>query len=111
MFRSASTVNLDGDLDQARLDALRSALRLRPQGRLGDAWDQIQGERIDEVPGGRVEIVLNRDDLGGPWSFRLHAEDQPTADALRALEEEVCAAAGAVGLTVTGVTRVQWPAP
>ena len=105
MFRSAVTVLLDGDLDQARLNALRDALRLRPEGRLGDAWDQIQGERIDEVPGGRLEIVLNRDDLGGPWSFRLHAEDQPSTESLRALEAEVSAAAEAVGLTVTGVTR------
>jgi hypothetical protein len=105
MFRSAVNVQLEGDLDQARLNALRSALRLEPEGRLSDAYDQIQGQRIVDVPGGRLKVLLIRDDIGGPWSFRVNAEDQPSTGALRAVEAEVAAAAQAVGLTVVGVSR------
>ena len=105
MFRSAVNVQLGGDLDQARLDALRAALRLEPEGRLSDAYDQIQGQRVVDVPGGRLKVVLIRDDIGGPWSFRVNAEDQPSTGALRAVEAEVTAAAEAAGLAVLGVTR------
>jgi hypothetical protein len=105
MFGSAVTVNLSGTLDRARLNALRSALNLRPEGRLDDAWDEIQGERVDEVPGGRIQILLYRFDLPGPWEFHLNIEDDPSAEALRTAEEQVVAAAGAVGLTVAGVSR------
>jgi hypothetical protein len=105
MFRSAVNVQLGGDLDQARLDALRSALRLEPEGRLSDAYDQIQGQRIVDVPGGRLKVLLIRDDVGGPWSFRVNAEDQPSTEALRAAEAEVVAAAEAAGMAVVAVSR------
>jgi hypothetical protein len=105
MFRSAVRVHLAGDVDRARLDALRAALRLKPEGRFDDAWDEIQGERIDEVPGGRLKILLFREDVPGPWEFRIHAEGEPPTDALQAVEEELAAAARAIGLTVTETTR------
>jgi hypothetical protein len=105
MFRSAVTIKLAGTLDQARLDALRSALRLRPEGRLSDAWDEIQGRRTDEVTGGRLQILLYRDDVAGPWAFHVNVEGEPSEPALRAVEQELTAAATANGLSVTGVVR------
>jgi hypothetical protein len=105
MFKPAVTVNLSGTIDQIRLDALRSALNLHPEGRLGDAWDQIQGRRVDEVPGGRIQILLYRFDVPGPWEFHLGIESDPSVDALRAVEEQVVAAAHATGLTVADVSR------
>jgi Na+/glutamate symporter len=69
---------------------------------------EIQGERIDEVPGGRLKI--------GPWEFHLNAEAEPSVEALRTMEEEVAAAAQTVGLTMgvllggqvqCGVSRIQ----
>jgi hypothetical protein len=105
MFESAVTVNLSGTIDKARLDALRSDLNLHPEGRLDDAWDQIQGERVDEVPGGRVQILLYRFDVPGPWEFQLNIEGEPSAETLRAVEEQVVAAVQATGLTVADVSR------
>jgi hypothetical protein len=105
MFKSAVTVNLSGTIDKARLNALRSELHLRPEGRLDDAWDEIQGRRVDEVPGGRVQILLYRTDVPGPWAFYLNVEGDPSAEALRAVEEQVVAAARGTGLTVADVSR------
>jgi hypothetical protein len=104
MFRSAATVDLGGDLDEARLDALRSALRLEPEGRLDDPYDEIQGRRADEAPGGRLEILLCRTNVGGPWSFGVDVDGQPPVEVVRAVVEEVAAAAQWVGLTVAAVT-------
>jgi hypothetical protein len=77
---------------------------------------EIQGERIDEVPGGRLKILLFREDVLGPWEFHLNAEAEPSVEALRTMEEEVAAAAQTVGLTMgvllggqvqCGVSRIQ----
>jgi hypothetical protein len=105
MFRSAVTVDLAGDVDQTRLDALRSRLRLRPQGRLGDDWDQIFGLRVDDVPGGRVEVMLFRFDTPAPWMVYLNVEGEPSAEALQAVQAEVVEAATESGLIVSGVRR------
>ncbi len=105
MFASSATVNLSGTIDQARLDALRSALGLRPEGRLTDGWDEILGRRVDDVLGGRVQVVLYREDYDGPWSFHLNVEGEPSAEALSAVTDEVTAAAVAAGMTVVGVSR------
>jgi hypothetical protein len=105
MFGSAVTLELAGDIDGARVDALRSALRLKPEGRFADGWDEILGRRTDDVEGGRLQVLLYRDDTTGPWAFHVNAEGKASADALRALEEEIAAAARANGLTVTAVSR------
>jgi hypothetical protein len=105
MFASAVTVELAGDIDRARVDALRSALRLTPEGRFDDGWDEILGRRTDEVDGGRLQILLHRDDTDGPWAFHLNVEGEPAAAVLSAAEAEVANAATANGLTVTAVLR------
>jgi hypothetical protein len=105
MFGSGLTIRLVGDVDPARVDALRSALRLEPEGRFGDGWDEILGRRIDDVEGGRLQILLCRDDTTGPWAFHVNVEDEPSAEALRGVEEEIIAAARANSLTVTEVSR------
>jgi hypothetical protein len=105
MFGSAVTVELAGDIDRGRVDALRSALHLKPEGRFEDGWDEILGRRTDEVEGGRLQILLYRGDTAGPWAFHVNAEGEPSGEALRAAEEEVAAAARANGLTVTAVSR------
>jgi hypothetical protein len=106
MVRSSMMVHLGGDLDQARLDALRSSLGLRPEGRLGDAYDEIQGRRVDEVPGGEIEVLLERMDIGGPWSFHVYGNTESPVDAhLAALEAELTATALSSGLTVERVDR------
>jgi hypothetical protein len=101
LFQSAMTVDLTGNVDEARLADLR--LRLRPQGRLGDDWDQILGQRIADVSGGRVEMLLYRLDGPGPWEFLIHVDGEPRAEALRSVQDEVVAAVLASGLTVSGI--------
>ena len=89
-------VDLAGDLDRERLRYLRTELRLRPTGR-------HLGERVDEVPGGRVELILGRDDAGGPWWFQVTVQSGvPGPAALDAVAWEASAVAQAGGLTVTG---------
>jgi hypothetical protein len=105
MFRSTVTIKLAGVLDESRLDALRSALRLQPEGRLSDGWDEILGRRTDEVTDGRLQVLLYRDDVAGPWAFHVNAEGNPSEQALRTVEEELAAAAQANGLSVTDVAR------
>ncbi|GAA3453706.1 hypothetical protein [Dactylosporangium matsuzakiense] len=108
MFSWAVTVKLAGEIDRDRLDRLRELLDLKPEGRLGDAYDDVLGTGTREVPGGRAQIVLYRHDLDGPWEFHINAEDQPAADSLATLVDEVGAAAVRAGLAVTGV---QWRDP
>lgn len=103
MFSSAVTVDLAGDVDQDRLQQLRSLLRLQPEGRIDDAWDEILGRRIDEAPGGRVKLLLYRADVEGPWAFHLHVEDAPDTEAVHAVVREAVAAAKASGLEVTQI--------
>jgi hypothetical protein len=110
MFRSAVTVDLSGGIDRPRLEALRSALRLRPEGRLEDGWDEILGRRVDEVPGGRIQILLYRADDPGPWAFHVNVDGDPAADALRAVQDELVAAARANGMAVAGVSHRSTPA-
>ena len=103
MFSSAVTVDLAGEIDERRLAALRTSLRLAPEGRLGDAWDEILGRRTDEAPGGRIQLLLYREDLEGPWAFHLNVEDAPAIESVNALVDEAVTAAQASGLAVTGV--------
>lgn len=105
MFASQVFLRIGGDLDQRLLDALRSALQLFATGRLTDDWDQILGERVNGVSGGRVKIVLYRADTHGPWELRVSAEGDPPADAIRQAENQARSAAEVVGLSVEDVWR------
>jgi hypothetical protein len=105
MFSSAVTVNLAGEVSPVTVAALREQLRLRPEGRFDDAWDEILGRRVDAAVGGRIEIVLYRDDLTGPWGFHINVEDTPSTDTLRSVTDEAVAVARAAGLSVTNVSQ------
>jgi hypothetical protein len=105
VFTSAFRIMLDGDLTEAQLDGLRAAARLARRGRYGDAWDQIQGERADEVAGGRIEVLLIRDDLGGPWELVVNLSGQPAPAAVAAVESDLVTAAAGQGVTVREVRR------
>ncbi|MBF9131880.1 hypothetical protein I0C86_23360 [Plantactinospora sp. S1510] len=100
MFGRAMTIHLAGNIDRERVDALRSSLSLQREGRFDDDYDQRLGRRTDDVEGGRLRIGLYRDDTHGPWSFRVLSEGEPTAAALRAVEEEIIAAVRANNLDV-----------
>jgi hypothetical protein len=107
MFKSEVAVRFVGEMDQDRLDALRSALSLRRTGRLGDDWDEIFGERSDDVPGGRLMILLLRDDVDGPWKWEVQvsSEDGVEVSSFQHLEDEVRSAVESVGLQVAGIWR------
>jgi hypothetical protein len=105
MFGWAIYVRLAGNLDPAGVNALRTALRLAPEGRYGDDWDQILGRRTEEVPGGRLEILLYREDSAGPWAVHINAEGEPGPAALNAAEQEITEAVRGAGLAVAGVSR------
>ena len=66
------------------------------------SYDQ-SGRRIDEVAGGRVQLLLTREDVEGPWGLRLNVEDSPDADALHAIVREAVDVAEASGLAVTRI--------
>jgi hypothetical protein len=105
MFGWAIYVRLAGNLDPGGVNALRAALRLTPEGRYGDDWDQILGRRTDEVPGGRLQILLYREDSPGPWAVHINAEGEPSPAALSAVEQEITEAVRDAGLAVAGVSR------
>jgi hypothetical protein len=107
MFESEVVVRFTGEMNQDRLDALRSALNLQRTGRLSDDWDEVLGRRRDEVPGGRLMILLIRDDSDGPWKWKVKvsSEDGVEVSSFQHLEDEVRSAVESVGLQVTGVWR------
>jgi hypothetical protein len=105
MFSSAVTIDLAGKIDERRLQSLRTLLRLKPEGRPGDAWDEILGRRTEDAPGGRVQLLLYREDVDGPWAFHLNVQDAPAVESLNALVEEAVGAARASGLAVTGIRK------
>ncbi|MCI4065039.1 hypothetical protein MRQ36_21725 [Micromonospora sp. R77] len=107
MFKPEVVVRFAGEMNQDRLDALRSALSLRRTGRLGDDWDEIFGDRSDDVPGGRLMILLIRDDSDGTWKWKVKvsSEDGVEVSSFQHLEDEVRSAVESVGLQVTGVWR------
>ncbi|MFC4145219.1 hypothetical protein ACFO0M_03020 [Micromonospora mangrovi] len=107
MFKAQVIVRFAGEMDQDRLNALRSALSLQRTGRLTDDWDQILGERSDDVPGGRLMILLIRDDSDGPWKWEVQvsSEDGAEVSSFQHLEDEMRSGIESVGLQVTGIWR------
>jgi hypothetical protein len=78
---------------------------MAPEGRFGDAWDEIQGRRVDEVPGGRVRVLLLRADFPGPWSVQVDVDADPAGQVLAEVEQEIVAAVRACGVPVAAVVR------
>jgi hypothetical protein len=105
MFKSEVVVRFTGEMNRDRLNALRSVLSLERAGRLDDAWDQIFGERSDDVPGGRLLILLFRHDVDGPWEVQINSENGVEASSIQHLENEVRSALESVGLQATDVWR------
>ncbi len=105
MYVPVLRIRLDGVVDQARLEALLAALRLRPRGRFGDAQNHILGIRTDAVDGGQLDVMIYRQAVDGPWSFHVNAEGQPSGPALQAVESELAGVAGTCGLAVGEVRR------
>jgi hypothetical protein len=78
----AFRVTAFGEVDQARLEDLRSQLGLRRAGRLTDDEDEQFGYRTERVGDTEVEFTLTRDGVG-TWSFWISYEGAtPPADAL-----------------------------
>ncbi|MFC4145220.1 hypothetical protein ACFO0M_03025 [Micromonospora mangrovi] len=107
MFKSEVVVRFSGEVDQDRLNALRSVLSLERTGRLGDDWDEILGRRRDDVPGGRLLILLVREDVNGPWEWKVQvsSEDGVEVSSFQQWENEVRSGIESVGLQVTDVWR------
>ncbi|MCI4065040.1 hypothetical protein MRQ36_21730 [Micromonospora sp. R77] len=105
MFKSEVVVRFAGGMDQDRLNALRSVLSLERTGRLTDDWDQILGRRRNDVPGGRLLILLFREDTDGPWEVQIDSEGDVDAFSFQHLENEARSAVESVGMQVTGIWR------
>lgn len=93
-----------GELDQERLTALRARLKLERRGRLGDAEDDLFGERFltDDRQAGLLELLRTRDG----WWFKVSDRGvAPDAATLADLEADITTAATDAGLTITNVRR------
>ena len=94
------TVELQGELPQAKLDDLRGRLELRELGRLGDPDDAEFGYRyLRRDRGNRVSLSLwRRDDRH--WAVHLSAEREPPDErTVRRCRVEILDAAAALGLS------------
>jgi hypothetical protein len=101
-------VQLEGQLDQPRLDRLRKLLNLQPQGRLTDTEDASFGRRaLRDVADEWLWLDLWRRNETG-WSVRLtFTGPRPAHPVVAQCLAEVLGAAAALGLAVTRI----WPAP
>ncbi|MDT4995696.1 MAG: hypothetical protein QOH97_5588 [Actinoplanes sp.] len=110
VVRRAVSFKVSGPIDQPTLDGLREQLRLKPEGRISDDWDQIFGERVAHTDYGQVEIQLARDDDSHPpiWNVDLLVDDGSRV-ALSVVEQEISAAIVACGLAVTEIFRASVP--
>lgn len=62
MICTILVIDIDGTVDQAGLDRLRTHLNLTRQGRLTDEWDEAFGYRkVDRSAGQYLRISLYRD--------------------------------------------------
>ena len=70
-------IDIDGDVDQAGLERLRTHLNLKKQGRLSDDWDEEFGYRIvEEASGQRINIGLFRIS-NESWKISVLTTSQP----------------------------------
>jgi hypothetical protein len=95
-----------GPTDQSTLDQLREALRLKPEGRPSDAWDEYFGRRVTDNADGQVKIQLVRDNERPGWNIDLYVEDWPARSTSPVTESEINAAIVACGLTITEIFRL-----
>jgi hypothetical protein len=108
-LHQAVLFKVSGPVDQPTLDQLREILRLQPQGRLTDDWDEIFGERVTETADGQVEILLSRNTNRPGWDIDLAVEGWPARSTSPVTESEINAAIVACGLTITEIFRLPVP--
>ncbi|WP_156959895.1 hypothetical protein [Nocardia sp. BMG51109] len=101
--KCAFEITIAESLDQARLDHLRGALNLKPDGRLADDWDYKFGHRYLQGEGARAtSLTLWRND-DAPWSLRVtYPDGDPPIDTeLEMWRREIIDSVKEAGLTPT----------
>lgn len=71
MLHDILTFDLQGDVDQAGLERLRTHLGLKKFGRLTDEWDQQFGYRKIEKPGGHYTKTVLYRDFDRSWEVQV----------------------------------------
>ncbi|OBF46958.1 hypothetical protein [Mycolicibacterium monacense] len=91
MLHDILAIDIQGDVDQAGLERLRTHLGLKKFGRLTDEWDQQFGYRKIDQPGGHyAKIVLYRD-FDGSWEVQVMGSENLDlgTDGISALKREL----------------------